>query len=164
MLGKYFEELKVGEEFISHRRTLTEADIVLFTSLTGLLNPLFTDELFAREEGLGSRVVPGPLTLCYAIGLTDELVYRTVRAVLSINNVKLTAPVRPGDTIWVKTTVMDKKESASRPEHGIGTLHHVVYNQREEVVCTYERTLMFLKRPKDDKPRSNDNSRPRFGK
>jgi acyl dehydratase len=147
MLGKYFEELKAGDEFISQRRTITEADIVLFTSLTGLLNPLFTDELFAREKGLGTRVAPGPLTLCYAIGLTDELVYRTVQAVLSINNVKLTAPVRPGDTIWVKTTIMDKRETKSKPDHGIGTLHHEVYNQRDELVCTYDRTLMFLKKP-----------------
>ena len=149
MLGKYLEELKVGDEFVSHRRTVTETDIVLFTSLTGLLNPLFTDEIFAREKGLGTRVAPGPLTLCYAIGLTDELVYRTVRAVLSINNVKLRVPVKPGDTIWVKTTVMDKRESASKPDQGIGTLHHEVYNQRDELVCTYERTLMFLRRPKE---------------
>ena len=149
MLGKYFDELKAGDEFTSHRRTITEADIVLFTSLTGLLNPLFTDEIFAREKGLGTRVAPGPLTLCYAIGLTDELVYCTVSAVLGINNVRLTAPVKPGDTIWVKSTVADKRESTSKPDQGLGTLHHEVYNQRGEVVCTFDRTLMFLKRPKE---------------
>jgi acyl dehydratase len=147
MLGKYFDELNVGEEFVSHRRTVTETDIVLFTSLTGLLNPLFTDDLFAREKGLGTRVAPGPLTLCYAIGLTDELVYRTVSAVLSVNNVKFSIPVKAGDTIWVKTKIIDKRESASKADRGTGTLYQEVFNQHEEVVCTYERTLMFLKRP-----------------
>lgn len=149
MLGKYFEELHVGDTYLSPRRTVSEADIVLFTSITGLLNPLFTDEIFAREKGLGARVAPGPLTLCYAIGLTDELVYGTVCAVLGINNVTFTTPVKPGDTIRVKTTIVDKIESTSKPDRGIGTLHQEVYNQLEEIVCTYERTLMFLKRPKE---------------
>ena len=84
MVGKYFDELEVGDQFTSPRRTVTEADVVIFTSLTGLLNPLFTDEEFAREKGLGGRVAPGPLTISYAIGLTDELVFGTVAAVLEI--------------------------------------------------------------------------------
>jgi len=148
MQGKYFEELQAGDEYLSPRRTISEADIVLFTSITGLLNPLFTDEIFAREKGLGMRVAPGPLTLSYAIGLADELVYGTVHAVLGINNVKFTVPVKPGDTIRVKTTIVDKIESTSRPDRGIGTLHQEVYNQLEEMVCTFQRTMMFLKRPK----------------
>ena len=149
MLGKYFEELHIGDEYLSPRRTVSEADIVLFTSITGLLNPLFTDEIFAREKGLGMRVAPGPLTLSYAIGLADELVYGTVCAVLGINNVKFTVPVKPGDTIRVKTTILDKIESTSKPDRGIGILHQEVYNQLEEIVCTFERTMMFLKRPKE---------------
>ncbi|EFK08482.1 MaoC-like protein [delta proteobacterium NaphS2] len=149
MLGKYFEELHVGDEYLSPRRTVNEADIVLFTSITGLLNPLFTDELFAREKGLGTRVAPGPLTLCYAIGLTDELVYGTVCAVLGIDKVKFTAPVKPGDTIRVKTKIVNKRESTGKPDRGTGTLDQEVYNQFEKIVCTYERTLMFLKRPKE---------------
>ena len=148
MIGKYFEELNVGDEYQSPRRTVSETDIVLFTSITGLLNPLFTDEIFAREKGLGMRVAPGPLTLSYAIGLADELIYGTVRAVLGINNVTFSTPVKPGDTITVKTTIADKIESASKPDCGIGILHQKVYNQLEEIVCTFERTMMFLKCPK----------------
>ncbi len=149
MLGKYFEELHIGDEYLSHRRTVNETDIVLFTSITGLLNPLFTDEIFAREKGLGMRVAPGPLTLCYAVGLTDELVFGTVCAVLGINNVKFTVPVKPGDTIRVRTKIVDKIESTRKPDRGTGTLYHEVYNQLEEIVCTFERTLIFLKRPKE---------------
>ena len=146
MQGLYFDKLEVGGEFTSPRRTVTEADIVLFTCLTGLLNPLFTDELFAREKGFGSRVAPGPLTLSFAIGLTDDLTYRTVSAALGIDKVRFISPVRPGDTICVKTTVTDKRESASRPDRGPVTLRHEVYNQKDETVCTFERTVMFLKR------------------
>ena len=146
MQGIYFDELDVGCNFTSPRRTVTETDIVLFTCLTGLLNPVFTDELFAREKGLGGRVAPGPLILSFAMGLTDELIYRTVSAALGIDTVKLISPVRPGDTIWVKTTITDKRESTSSPDRGPATLRHEVYNQKEECVCTFERTLMFLKR------------------
>lgn len=147
MRGKYFDELKVGDEFVSPRRTITEADIVLFTSLAGLMNPLFTDEEFAREKGFGTRIAPGPLTVCFALGLTDEIGYGTAAAALAINNVRFSAPVKPGDTIGVKTTIVNKRESASRPDRGLISLHHDVYNQRGEQVCTFERTLMFLKQP-----------------
>lgn len=146
MQGMYFDELEVGRQFTSPRRTVTETDIVLFTGLTGLLNPLFTDELFAREQGFGTRVVPGPLTVSFAIGLTDEIAYGTVTAALGIDKVRFLSPVKPGDTIWVKTTVTDKRESASRPDRGPVTLRHEVHNQKDEIVCTFERTAMFLKR------------------
>ena len=147
MLGKYFEELAVGDEFTSSRRTISEADIVIFTSICGLLNPLFTDEEFAKEKGFGARVAPGPLIIAYAMGLTDELAFGTIVAALGVNNARFTAPLKPGDTISVKTTVTDKRESTSRPDRGPVTLRHDIYNQRGEQVCTFERTLMFLKKP-----------------
>ena len=146
MQGMYFDELEVGRELTSPRRTVTEADIVFFTCLTGLLNPLFTDDLFAKEQGFGTRVAPGPLIVSFAIGLTDELVYRTVSALLGIDKVRFISPVRPGDTIWVKTTVLDKRESASQPDRGPATMKHEVQNHKGETVCTLERTAMFLKR------------------
>ena len=146
MIGKYFDELEVEDQFTSARRTITEADIVIFTSLSGLLNPLFTDEEFAREKGFGSRVTPGPLIVCYAIGLTDELVYGTVAAVLGIDKARFNIPVKPGDTIQVKTTVVSKRESISHPDRGPIILGHEVFNQQGNQVCSFERTLMFLKK------------------
>jgi len=146
MQGKFFEELEVGDQFTSPRRTLTETDVVLFTSLTGLLNPLFIDEEFAREKGFGTRVVPGPLTMGIIIGITDYLCYGTMVAVLGIDNARFTAPVKIGDTIWSKIRIGNKRESASRGDRGIVTFQHEVYNQKDELVCKFERTLMFLKR------------------
>lgn len=147
MQGKYFEEMEVSREFLSPRRTITEADVVLFTCLCGLFNPLFTDEEFAQERGFGTRVAPGPLTMCFAMGLTDELGYGTVSAALGINDVRFSAPVLPGDTIQVRTTVTDKRESSSHPDRGLVTLRHNVLNHKGEQVCTFERTLLFLKSP-----------------
>ena len=144
--GSYFDELEIGDQFLSPRRTATETDLVLFTSLTGLLNPLFTDEEFARERGFGTRVIPGPLTMCFAMGLTDDLCYGSTTAALGINNVRFTFPVKPGDTIHVRTSVIDKRESASQPDRGLVSFRHEVYNQRGELVCSFERTLMVLKR------------------
>jgi len=146
MLGKYFDEIEVGDRFLSPRRTVTEADIVLFTGLAGLQNPLFIDEEFAREKGLGTRVAPGPLTMAFAMGLTDELGYGTVAAALGIDKARFSLPVKPGDTIRVETEVTDKRESTSRPDRGPITLRHTIYNQRQEQVCVFERTLMFLKK------------------
>lgn len=147
MLGNYFGDLKVGDEFTGSRRTITEADIVIFTSLSWLFNPGFTDEEFAKEKGFGTRIPPGPLTMCFAMGLTDELIHGTVVAALGIKEVTFAAPVKPGDTISVKTIVTNKRESTSHPDRGLGSLRHDVHNQRGEQVCTFERTLMFLKGP-----------------
>ena len=147
MQGKYFDELEIGQVLTSPRRTVTETDIVLFTCLTGLNDPLFTDDIFAKEKGFGTRVAPGPLTVCLTIGLTEEINFGTSSAVLGIDKIRFLSPVRPGDTISVKTTVTNKRESRSRPDRGPVTLSHEVYNQKGETVCTFERTVMLFKQP-----------------
>ena len=80
-----------------------------------------------------------------AIALTDEICYGTVTAVLGIDNVRFTIAVKPGDTIWVKTSITNKREIKSRPDRGLVTLRHEVCNQKGELVCSFERTLLFLK-------------------
>ncbi len=147
MTGKYFDELKAGDQFHSPRRTMTETAIVLFTSLAGLFNPLFVDDVFAREKGFGSRVAPGPLTMAFALGLTEELVDGTASAVLGIDNCRFTAPVFPGDTISVRTTVVEARPSTSKPDQGVVTLRHEVSNEKGKGVCTFERTLLMFKKP-----------------
>jgi len=147
MAGRYFDELSLGEESISQGRTITEADVVMFCSLCGLHNPLFVDEEFARKASFGGRVVPGPLTVSYAIGLGDYLYSGTAAAVLGWNNIKFTKPLRIGDTIRLKTTVTDKRDSLSQPDRGVVNLMHAVLNHHGDTVCSFERTLMVLKRP-----------------
>ncbi|HEY1622857.1 MAG TPA: MaoC family dehydratase [Streptosporangiaceae bacterium] len=147
--AKYFEDFAAAgdDSFTSRRRTITEADAVLFTSLTGIVDPVFTDEIFAREQLFGGRVVPGPMIMAYAMGLTDELGYGSVVAALGIGNAKFVAPARPGDTIQVTTQVGSARPSQSRPGTGIVCLKHTVINQSGVTVQTFERTLLVLGRP-----------------
>lgn len=147
MLGKYFDELSIGEESISQGRTITEADVVMFCSLCWLQNPLFVDEDFARKTSFGGRVVPAPLTVSYAIGLGDYLYSGTAAAVLNWNNIRFTRALKAGDTIHLKTLVTDKQSSSAHLDKGVVILKHEVVNQRGEVVCTFERTLLLFKRP-----------------
>lgn len=140
--------IAAGEtEYRSRRRTITEADSVLFTSMTGIIDPVFTDDIFARQQLFGGRVVPGPMIMAYAMGLTDAIGYGSVVAALGISNARFEQPVRPGDTIEVVTTVAAARRSASRPGTGVVTLRHAVMNQAGDRVQQFERTLLVLGRP-----------------
>lgn len=133
-------------EFRSRRRTITEADCLMYTSLTGIIDPVFTDEIFAREQLFAGRIAPGPMIMAYAMGLTDEISYGSVVAALGISNARFESPVRPGDTIHVITTVGSARMSASRPGAGVVTLRHIVINQHGDQVQQFERTLLVLSR------------------
>lgn len=143
MRGKASDELTEGATFRSHRRTITEADIVLFTSLTWINDPIFTDQVFAATTQFGNRVAPGPLVLGYALGLTEELVYGTTLAALGINKVEFKGPVRPGATIHVETAIGPIRDSATRPGTSIIVFRHTVYSdQQEDPVCSFERNML----------------------
>lgn len=142
-----FEAAQQREEvFTSRRRTITETDGVLFTSLTGIIDPVFTDEIFAKEQLFGARVVPGPMVMAYALGMTDDFGYGTILAALAINNATFKAPVKPGDTIQATTRVADTRRSETRPNTGIIRLAHSVTNQDGIEVQNFERTLLVLAR------------------
>jgi acyl dehydratase len=135
------------QKWVSRRRTVTETDSVMFTSLTGITDPVFNDELFAKENLFGTRVVPGPMIMAYAMGLTDDMCSGSVVAALGINNARFVGPTRPQDTIWVTTWVVSARPSNSRPEHGVVTLGHEVENDRVGLAQSFERTLLVRKRP-----------------
>nr|WP_033295662.1 MaoC family dehydratase [Amycolatopsis jejuensis] len=143
----HYEELAAagGTEFRSRRRTITETDAVTFTCMTGIMDPVFTDEIFAQENLFGGRVVPGPMIMTYAMGLTDDLGYSSVVAALGVE-ARFVAPVRPKDTIHVVSRVAEARESKSRPDAGIVTLAHDVRNQDGTLVQQFSRTLLVLKK------------------
>lgn len=149
MSGKYFEDLEVGMA-IQHRlgRTITEADNVLFCSMTMNTQPLHLNEEYASQTEFGHRLVNGILTMGLIVGLTvSELTEGTIVANLGYDHIVHPKPVFHGDTITVETEVLEKRESASKPDRGIVRLKHRGKNQRGEVVCELERSVMFLKRP-----------------
>ena len=153
MPGKYFDDLNVGDHFKhSLGRTITEADNVLFCALTMNTQPLHLNEDFAAKTQFGQRIVNGIYTFGLVIGLTvPDLTEGTIVANLGYERVIHPNPVFHGDTIYVETDVLEKRESASKPDRGIVRLKHTGRKQDGSIVVEVERSVMFLKRlSKDD--------------
>ncbi len=151
MPGKYFDDLQVGDK-IKHSigRTITEADNVLFCALTMNTQPLHINEDFASKTQFGQRIVNGIFTMGLAVGITvPELTEGTIVANLGYENVKHPNPVFHGDTLYVETEVLEKRESSSKPDRGIVRLKHIGKKQDGTVVVEIERSVMFLKRGKE---------------
>jgi acyl dehydratase len=149
MAGKYFEEFEVGST-LKHSlgRTITETDNVLFSALTMNSQPLHLNQDFASKTQFGRCIVNGIFTLGLAVGLTvPDLTEGTLVANLSYESVKHPQPMFPGDTLYVETEVLSKRESTSKPDRGIVRFHHVGRNQDGMVVIEFERTVLVLKRP-----------------
>jgi len=137
--------VRVGEKFVSPGRTITEADIVMFAALTGDWTELHTNAEYVKKTIFGQRIAHGLLTLSVASGLAlraRRLSSLEVVALLGLDDVKFTAPVFIGDTIWVESEVVEVRPSKSRPGTGVVRLRSVVRNQRNEVVVMYETALM----------------------
>ena len=148
MPGKYFDDLQVGQVIKhSNGRTITEMDNVLFSALTMNTQPLHINEDFASRTEFGQRIVNGLFTLALATGLTvADLTEGTIVANLGYENVRHPQPMYHGDTLYVETEVVDKRESRSRPKAGIVRFHHTGRNQHGVVVIEFERTALMLKR------------------
>ncbi|BCX02436.1 MAG: MaoC family dehydratase [Candidatus Roseilinea sp.] len=150
MAGKYYEELEAGMR-IEHAlgRTVTEADNVLFCALTMNAQPLHLDEHFAAQTQFGARIVNGLFTLGLAVGLTvADLTAGTIIANLGYDNVRHPRPMFHGDTLYMTSEVLSKRDSQSNPDAGVVRLRHVGRNQRGEIVIEFERTALFRKRGK----------------
>jgi len=148
-MGLWYEELTPGLE-IAHavRRTVTETDNLLFSTLTMNPQPLHLDEEFAKDSEFGTRVVNGLYTLSLVIGLSvSDISLGTTVANLGYEVVEMPAPVFPGDTIRAVSRVVDARESSSRPTQGIVKLEHRGLNQADRLVSRVVRTALFHKRP-----------------
>jgi acyl dehydratase len=149
MTGKYYEDLQVGAH-IHHPtgRTVTEMDNVLFCALTMNNQPLHMNADQAASTIFGQRIVNGIFTLGLVVGLTvTELTEGTIIANLGYENIIYPNPVFHGDTLYVETEVIDKRESRSRPDSGIVWLKHTGRKPDGTIVIEVERTVLFHKRP-----------------
>ncbi|WP_343233775.1 MaoC family dehydratase [Natronococcus sp. A-GB7] len=147
MTGLYYEEFEVGET-IEHerRRTISEGDNQRFCDMTMNQQPLHLDEEFAGGTQFGERLVNGLYTMSLAVGVSiPETTDGTIVANLSYDDVEHPQPVFHGDTIRVQSTVTDKRET-SDGERGIVTMRVEAFNQSDELVCEFERTVLSLKR------------------
>lgn len=148
MPGLYYEELEPGL-VVDHslRRTVSEYDNVLFTALTHNVAALHLDEEYSKNTMFGQRLVNSMFTLSLVCGIiVAETTQGTTLGNLGFGEVKFPKPVFHGDTIRVKTEVLDRRESKSYPNAGIVTFRHVGINQRDEIVCECDRTGLMIKR------------------
>ena len=149
MAGMWFDEFEVGQ-VVPHAitRTVTEADNVLFTTLTMNPQPLHLDEQFAQGTEFGTRLVNSLFTLGLTVGISvNDTTLGTTIANLGMTEVRFPKPVFLGDTIHVTTEVLSKRETRSRPDAGIVEFLHKAINQRGEVVAECRRQAMMRKRP-----------------
>ena len=147
----YLEDFKVGDKAVSPGRTVTEADIVMFASLSGDWNELHTNAEYMKDSPFGQRIAHGMLTLSIASALGMRTAGRPpveVLAFLGMDKVKFVAPVFIGDTIRVESEVIEVRPSKSMPGAGILKSKNTVKNQRDEDVATWETAVMVGMRPK----------------
>ncbi|MBD5788846.1 transcription regulatory protein [Mycoplasma synoviae GX11-T] len=145
--GLYYEDFNVGDVF-EHRpgKTILDVDNVWFTLLT--LNPqqVHFDQHYASQTEWKKLLVDSTYTLALVTGMSVNTVSGKVVANLGWDKVRLTAPVFAGDTIYAESTVLSKRESKSRPDQGIVTVSTKGINQKNEVVISFERTVLVYKR------------------
>lgn len=147
MAGRYFDEWQVGDR-IQHeiRRTVTETDNLLFSTMTHNPQPLHLDIEAAKESGFGQILVNSTFTFSLLVGLSvGDTTLGTLVANLGFNNVVTPKPVFIGDTLRASSEVKELRESKSRPEAGIVSFIHEMHNQRDEVVCRCERSALLLR-------------------
>jgi acyl dehydratase len=148
MRGLYFEEFEPGQVF-EHalKRTVTEADNVLFSTMTMNPQPLHLDRHFCETETeWGQPLVNSLFTLGLMIGISvHDTTFGTTIANLGMTEVRFPSPLFHGDTVRVTTEVVSKRESRSRPDAGIVEFEHKAFNQHGTLVATCRRQA-FMKR------------------
>jgi acyl dehydratase len=146
--GWYFEDFEPGQEIVTMSRTITEADIVNFTTLGGIFEELFINAHHDANKVLHGRVAPAMLVLTYAEGLYVLTGHtRAGRAFLGLDQLRLVAPTRCGDSIRAVIRVESTRPSKSRPGHGVVVLRHRVLNQDGVELMTYQTTRLLECRP-----------------
>ena len=147
MAGRYFDQWQVGDRIVHEiRRTVTETDNLLISTLTHNPQPLHLDAEAAAASEFGRILVNGTFTFALMVGLSvGDTTLGTLVANLGYDKVVMPKPVFIGDTLHAETEVVELKESRSRPNAGIVTFRHRMINQRDEIVCDCLRSALILR-------------------
>ena len=145
--GRHFEDFKVGDVY-EHRpgRTLTEADNIWFTLLTMNTHPLHFDNAYAAKSEFGRPLINSAFTLAVVTGMSVSDISQKAIANLGWTDIKLTAPVFVGDTIYAESEVLEMRESQSRPTQGIVRIKTIGKKSDGTVFMSFERTILVPKR------------------
>lgn len=145
--GRYYEDFTIGDIY-QHRpgRTITEADNIWFSLLTMNQHPLHIDNEYGKRTEFGRTLVISGFTVAVLGGMSvPDISYKAI-ANLGWTDIKMTAPLFVGDTLYGESQVLDKRESRSRPNAGIVSVKTWGKNQHGTIVCEYQRTVLVPKR------------------
>ncbi|OYY77773.1 MAG: dehydratase [Sphingomonas sp. 28-62-20] len=148
MAGLYYDQWQVGDR-LDHeiRRTVTETDNLLFSTMTHNPQPLHIDADYAAKSEFGQILVNGTFTFALMVGLSvGDTTLGTLIANLGYDKLVMPKPVFLGDTLRARTEVVELKDS-KRPGAGIVTFRHELLNQRDEIVCQCLRTALLHRSP-----------------
>ena len=143
----FFENFKEGTKYNTNGRTISEADSILFSTLTGAYNPLFLDETHAAKTQFKSRIVPGLLTVSICTGSVYQLPsapFGEGFVALVGMSVRWSKPVYPGNTLRSEVTVASKKEL--KDNRGLVTLTARILDQNSELVCEVEYRIIVMRK------------------
>ncbi|CAN5416219.1 MaoC family dehydratase [soil metagenome] len=145
--GYWFEDFDIGRVFVHHwGRTVSQAENALFTTLTLHFNPQYTNIEFAKEMGHRDTPVNPLLVFNTVFGLSVQDLSEHGTAFLGVNELRHVQAFYPGDTIYARSTVLDRRASGSKKGMGIVGWHTQGFNQRDELVCEFKRSnLVFLR-------------------
>lgn len=145
--GRYYEDFVIGDVY-EHRpgRTITQTDNTWFTLLTMNTHPLHFDEQYGKASEYGRCIVASPLTVALLVGMSVTDVSQKAIANLGWREIRMSAPVFAGDTLYAESQVLEKRESKSRPTAGLVTVSTLGKNQDGKIVCSFERTILVAKR------------------
>ena len=145
--GRYFEDFEIGHTY-QHRpgRTVTENDNIWFTLLTMNTHPLHFDNEYAAGSEFGQALVNSTFTVAVVAGMSVSDVSPKAIANLGWKEIKLPNPVFVGDTLYAESTVLEKRESKSRPTAGLVTVRTWGKKRDGTVVCEFDRTMLIPKR------------------
>ena len=141
--GRYYEDFQVGDLY-EHRpgRTITQTDNTWFTLLTMNTHPMHFDEEYAKHSEFGRCIICSPLTVALMVGMSVTDVSQKAIANLGWSDIKLTYPLFANDTLYSRSEVLDKRESKSRPNQGIVTVHTRGINQDGVEIMSFERIIL----------------------
>lgn len=147
VLGLYYEDFVVGET-IKHSlsKTIFESDNNFFSLLTMNHHPVHTNLDYAQQNQHGKILVVGTLVFSLAVGMTVPDISGKAIANLDYENIKHLGPVFLNDTLYVRTKILDKRESQSKSDRGIVYVETIASNQNGQDVLSFRRHVLIKKR------------------
>ena len=151
-------DIAVGTKVVTQRRTITEGDFSAMVNLSWETSPLHTDREHAKTTAFGERVLGGPCIIPFVAGLTGhawhgmwERAGTQLIALVGIEGVRFTAPLFPGDTIWVETEITGMRPT-SKSGRAIVIVHDTLYKQDRSVILQMDRLILVQESQGAKKP------------